>query len=46
MEVKQFREMEEMELLADAWDFTTWIDENHPEIYNEYVESKLKHIRK
>ena len=31
---------ESMELLADAWDFTNWIDENYPEIYDEY--SKLK----
>ena len=34
------QESEAIGLLAYAWEFTNWIDENFPEIYDEY--SKLK----
>ena len=34
------QESEAIGLLACAWEFTNWIDENYPEIYDKY--SKLK----
>ena len=28
-------------LLAAAWDFTNWINENYPELYDEYAKLNI-----
>jgi len=38
-------EKEAMGLLTSVWDFTTWIDENYPEVYDEYVKQQDKQIK-